>query len=155
MASAPSAGNEAEWAMLPKNENDDPTVYTTLVSDGEAGSFRVYMTALSECGKSEKSSPATLLRQLFVGFSSFLVKNSITHDTPQGELTQWNMEGRLGDTTLLMQGFSSFAKGCTYDVVFWCEAPPQADESSERSEIFFERFGPRFAVLVEKTVPNR
>lgn len=145
----------AGWSLLEENDSKSPSVYRRVVSDSAGAAFSVFMTALSECGKAQRTSPSTLLRQLFVGFNRFIIRRKAVHNLASSEVLQWDIEASYEDSNLFVQGYSAFDGGCTFDFVFWAARPTEAEKDAVRAQDFFNTQGNSFAGLVERALRKR
>jgi hypothetical protein len=82
----------------------------------------IYGSGLKECRVPAKASPASLNRQLFVGFDDLTIKRQERFKT--GQFTS-EAHASLGDLDLFLLAISTRNADCIVDIVFWKENPDE------------------------------
>lgn len=82
----------------------------------------IYGSGIKECRVPTKASPASLNRQLFVGFNDLTIKRQERFKT--GQFTS-EAHASLGDLDLFLLAISTRKADCIVDVVFWKENPDE------------------------------
>lgn len=88
----------------------------------ETSQQSVFASGLKECKVPSRSTPASLNRQLYVGFDNLKITNQDRFKT--GQFTS-EATALIGSDPIFMMAISSKSKDCIYDVVFWKENPEE------------------------------
>jgi hypothetical protein len=82
----------------------------------------VFGSSIKECGVKPKATPASLNRQLFVGFDDLNITRQERFKT--GQFTS-EARAKFGESDIFILAISTRTKDCIIDVVFWKENPEE------------------------------
>jgi hypothetical protein len=127
-ACAPSSSTGFLSLLKASNLNISNLKSVNKVKDAEGAYLidtthgEVFGSSLKECGVPPKATPASLNRQLFVGFDNLKISRQERFKT--GQFTS-EASAKFGEIDIFLLAISTRTKNCIIDVVFWKQNPDE------------------------------